>query len=73
MKKYIFILFVLIFGPYNIIGQEASDYLGQEPPGDVPQLFAPYIISSGSHDLDITISPDGNESFLPAGCRLPVT
>ncbi len=36
-------------------------YLGQRPPGRMPEIFAPDIISSGVHELDITISPDLNE------------
>jgi Tol biopolymer transport system component len=39
-------------------------YLGQKPPGMTPEIFSPDIISSGCHDLDIAISPDGKEIFF---------
>ena len=48
----------------SITGQKTLDYLGQEPPGEVPRLFAPGIVSTGCHDLDIAISPDGKEIFF---------
>lgn len=39
-----------------------GDYLGQKPPGDEPELFAPGIVSSiwGLHSTAV-FSPDGNE------------
>jgi len=40
-----------------------GDYLGQNPPGDNPEVFAPGIISHGFHEHSLTISPDGNEMF----------
>jgi len=36
-------------------------YLGQIPPGNSPELFAPGIISNGLSNRDVAISPDGNE------------
>lgn len=41
-------------------------YLGQEPPGADPQLFAPGIVTGGMATRDFTISPDGNEIFFGA-------
>lgn len=66
---YIGMIWVIIFS-FNSPAQHnkwtvlKGPYLDQKPPRDVPQLFAPNIISSGSHDLDITISPNGNEIFF---------
>jgi hypothetical protein len=40
-------------------------YLGQEPPGSIPKLFAPGIISTDAdfeHSAAV-FSPDGNEVF----------
>jgi Tol biopolymer transport system component len=42
-------------------------YLGQEPPGMTPEIFAPGIISTGYHDGCITFSPDGTELFFHFG------
>jgi hypothetical protein len=39
-------------------------YLEQKPPGMAPVIFAPGIVSSGSHELNITISPDLNEIYI---------
>ncbi|MCP4902525.1 MAG: hypothetical protein GY906_36640, partial [bacterium] len=41
-------------------------YLGQQPPGEEPQLFAPGIIGGGMATRDVTISPDGEEIFYGA-------
>jgi len=48
-------------------------YLGQKPPGRLPQLFAPGIVSTGMDDLNAVFSADGREFFftvkLPARGR----
>lgn len=36
-------------------------YLGQDPPGMVPELFAPVLISAGGDVSSISFSPDGKE------------
>jgi len=45
---------------------EAGDYLGQAPPGDAPELFAPGIVSTGLFERDMAIAPDGNALFFSA-------
>jgi Tol biopolymer transport system component len=51
----------------------AGPYLGQPPPGNLPQLFAPGIVSTGMDDLNAVFSVDGTEFFfavkLPARGR----
>lgn len=42
----------------------SGPYLGQTPPGDEPQLFAPGIISTPLYTRDITMMPDGNEIYF---------
>ena len=40
-------------------------YLGQTPPGDIPKIFAPDIVSSQSFDeYGCTFSPDGKEFYF---------
>lgn len=39
-------------------------YLGQEKPGDVPELFAPGIVSTGMYTRDIAMTPDGREIYF---------
>ncbi len=46
-------------------GPEISKpYLGQTPPGSVPQLFAPGIVGTGMHTRDIAMTPDGREIYF---------
>ena len=42
----------------------SGPYLGQIPPGDMPELFAPGIISTAMYTRDITMTPDGNEIYF---------
>ena len=42
-----------------------DSYLGQEPPGMKPEIFAPGIISSSDfHEYCLTFSPDGKEIYF---------
>ncbi len=34
-------------------------YLGQKPPGMIPEIFAPGIVSTGMHEASLVFSPDG--------------
>jgi len=46
----------------NARGQEAIDYFGQNPPLEIPQIFAPDIVSvKGRFDYGISFSPDCKE------------
>jgi hypothetical protein len=38
--------------------------LGQETPGDIPELFAPGVVSTGLDELNAVFSPDGDEFFF---------
>ncbi len=42
---------------------EAGSYLGQNPPGTTPVIFAPGVISKGNIHSRLEISPDGQEMF----------
>lgn len=42
----------------------SGPYLGQTPPGDTPELFAPGIISTPMYTRDITMTPDGKEIYF---------
>jgi hypothetical protein len=42
-------------------------YLGQQPPGAEPRVFAPGIVSTGMLDRDIAITPDGREIYFSLG------
>lgn len=42
-------------------------YLGQEPPGDVPKVFAPGFVSTHLHEYSISFTPDGKEIYFSRG------
>ena len=44
--------------------QLAGDYLGQTPPGDIPQVFAPGIVTTGMYTRDVAMTPDGSELYF---------
>jgi Tol biopolymer transport system component len=39
-------------------------YLGQKLPGKTPELFAPYIVSTGAHEFSCAWTPDGKEFYF---------
>lgn len=41
-----------------------GSYLGQEPPGKTPEIFAPGIVSTGFHERIAAFSPDGKEFYF---------
>ena len=41
-----------------------GDYLGQTPPGDAPELFAPGIVTTGMYTRDVAMTPDGSELYF---------
>ena len=47
-------------GPPTLTG----DYLGQTPPGAVPELFAPGIVTTGMYTRDVAMTPDGSELYF---------
>lgn len=40
-----------------------GEYLGQTPPGDEPELFAPGIVSTALFTRDVAMTPDGTEIY----------
>ena len=41
-----------------------GDYLGQDPPGLSPELFASGIVSTNENDLNAVFSSDGREFYF---------
>lgn len=39
-------------------------YLGQEPPGEIPEIFAPGIVSTALNEHSCTFSPSGDEFYF---------
>ena len=45
-------------------GSRSGPFLGETPPGPEVTLFAPGFISSGLHDRDVALTPDGTEFYF---------
>lgn len=39
-------------------------YLGQDPPGTTPKVFAPGIVSTAAHEFSCSFTPDGKEFYF---------
>jgi hypothetical protein len=44
--------------------QATAEYLGQQPPGETPEPFAPGIVNTDAIELNGVVSPDGREFFF---------
>lgn len=68
-----FILPIFGFSTNPYLGQKKEfpalkgPYLGQEPPGMTPKVFAPEILSKYKHAFCSVFSPDGNEFYFTIG------
>ncbi len=67
-KSYLLCLLLIILSFYSCSNRDdikinKEDYLGQNFPGLVPELFAPGIVSTKNYENSITISPDGKEIY----------
>jgi hypothetical protein len=41
-----------------------GDYLGESPPGDIPELFASGVVCTGMYERDFSITGDGKEIYF---------
>lgn len=41
-----------------------GDYLGQLPPGDTAEIFAPGVVTTGTYTRDVAMMPDGSELYF---------
>jgi len=76
MKKifYFFVFLPIIgFSQTNNFPVLKGPYLGQKPPGMVPVLFAPGIISTtNKNEFCASFSPDGKEFYFNRGMKIMV-
>ena len=70
MKKLFYIIFVMLVTTTIITAQQkdfpklTGPYLGQKPPGKIPELFALDIVTTEYHEHSSPVfSPDGNEVY----------
>lgn len=52
------------YGGTSAFPELTGPYLGQEPPGLEPEIFAPGIVSTGLATRDVAMTPDGNELYF---------
>jgi hypothetical protein len=70
MKRKISIISLLLFASLTMIAQHSEfpiltgPYLGQNPPGISPVIFAAGIISTEAHEYACCFSPDGSEFYF---------
>lgn len=65
MKRWeIFCILIILAALGPAADKADGPYLGQTPPGAVPQLFAPGIVATGMHTRDFTMTPDGREIYF---------
>jgi hypothetical protein len=70
IKKVAHIIWLLLFMGIAVQAQPGDfenligPYLGQKPPGDRPEVFAPGIVSTVNHEYGISFSTDLNEIYL---------
>ena len=55
--------FLAVVGSAEAQPLQAGSYLGQNPPGTTPVIFAPGVISKGNIHSRLEVSPDGQEMF----------
>jgi len=68
MKRTICLLCALLCLGSLLLRSAGADvswaYLGQAPPGPVPQVFAPGIVNTGLHTRDFAMTPDGRTIYF---------
>jgi len=55
---------MVIFSQQSELGKLTGPYLGQKPPGNTPEIFAPGIVSTTDHEYGISFSRDLKEIYL---------
>jgi len=58
------ILLLTSRGQLNDFPLLKGPYIGQKPPGIIPEIFAPGIISTGEREFNSVFSPDGKEFYF---------
>jgi len=79
MKKLFLVLSFLLSTTISVDAQKKDfpkligPYVGQKPPGTIPEKFAPGIISTGAHEYACSFSADGNEFYFTRDNKVTFT
>ena len=60
---------ILLENPLDeiVLNDNETDYLGQTPPGNTPEIFAPGIVSvTGRYEYGLSVSPNNDEIYFTA-------
>ena len=75
---FLFIIFSVLLICHNLdseynLAMLKGPYLGQKPPGIIPEIFAPGILCTGHSEIKAVFTPDGKELFYQLwGAPFPV-
>jgi len=69
LKLFLFVFFLLSSLGTVLIGTQdikplKGSYIGQDPPGNKPKVFAPGFVSTSEKEFSITFSPEGKECYF---------
>lgn len=64
MNMISYFIMIPAFLGISIIHGQNKLYLNQEPPGMIPEIFAPGFISTEARELNSTFTPDGKEFYF---------
>lgn len=66
MKRTFIIFLIVVIAQGSVLSQINSDnkYFAQKPPGIIPEIFAPNIISTGNYERALVFSPDYKELYF---------
>jgi len=70
VKRAVFITCLLVLTATRLLSQQSEfpkltgPYLGQKVPGNIPEIFAPGIVSTASHEFSCCFSPNEKEFYF---------
>lgn len=67
--RFIYLVIAQCFLTYGTFAQKSNDYLGQEPPGMEPKVFAADLLPKGPYLHTVSFTADGQECYFTAESR----
>lgn len=76
MRRFLIMLLILVqhcvFAQKNEFPELTGSYLGQRPPGNTPELFAPGIVSTREFEYSLEIARSGDEMLFVRNNRIMI-